>query len=1152
MTASARFAETDFPAEVEDLFSVHDLLPTCVAVAGYAIVASATSPHALIFAIAAGSELDPVAVPLQHHASGCAPSLAAWPASLSSGTLHSVGIAILTKDGVLRLYPSIDVRQQERSRCDQVRVGSALAASVGADVALVALKVVRSTDGSFFIFGGRGSAAFVRDVGGRLEVMALGRGSEGERGSLGFGRMIYSAIRSFGGVASWNAEWEQGEGLHEIVACAATNCDPGVFCVRKGGVVERWGEGGLLWSFNVFDFLGGRDIHRMVVCGDVTSDDTMVLLIRDMLSVDTGHKIVTFDVRSVEDSPTKLEMVMPLNSGEADVELPCLMVLSGDIAYFYIPSTRTVAWLSVARGVSAEGQIQGSSTLESEMVVLAILNASFGLLEAAATGGVAAFIHSAGVWLVSSAVPAPMSLDQDASSPSLASISDGEPIFWRSFMQYCAGQKGAARASLRGLVNSLQTDGFDVVEGLSELVEQTGRRIITSDCDPSKSATDLLIDMELKKREEQQRMFVRLLADADVFSELRQDAPTMTEDRLWSAISVASRYAVVTDGEKLSSARRVRELENRYSGGKRFHRFNETLPTTLFGDERTEISGTPKSGRIDFHDRSLSKGSSVLAGALVLIGSDISRTQGRTNQDSATQLYRNPHEFQKFLPALERCLSDTLAKLQSEHAMVDEDGAPDGDVYHKEAQNALLLSCEAAIEVVRGSKKSREVVLELLGAVPSGMDDVQNWMFDTRTCGNVLLKIAQKALDMGAKAKQSERVALYRAAALVIDELLSRTSFDELGDDSRDVRVKGETTPHKRRRIDIALSGKEREKELQRALVMLCRSGLEKDAFRLAEKYRDFGTMLSLRVSSSEFDTFMEESLEKFGDDFAFFAFQWLEERGELRLLLRGQSFGNKINEENLLQARTERMKRLLAVYFRRERRECSNLSWIHWVSQGDFKSAAKSLTAQTKKIAVPGKRGSAINTMVLSSIAKLAVLARDDSKHSGSTDRRKMLEYISGKLILSKLHEVVDSKCDALNPTDELVRRFIDEFPVTSEGLAHRVVMANEALQLSSMNLEELQALQDYVWKRCIERQSDIWISVANNMTATSDYEMRRQLTSTALYKAATQVTLTESRLSDMIQRGILNSGEFTKKDCLSEVTALVKATVSLAIATE
>lgn len=1155
MNASARFAETDFPAEVEDLLSIRDPPPTCAAVAGYAIVASATSPHALIFAIAAGSELDPVAVPLQRHASGSAPSLAIWPASLSSGTLHSMGIAVLTKDAVLRVYRSVDVRQQGRPRCDQVRVGSALASSAGVDSALAALRVVRSVSGGLFILGTRGSAAFVREVGGRLEVKALGRGSEGERSSLTFGKMFYSAIRSFGGGGSWDTDWVQGEGLHEIVACVPMSGDPDIICVKRGGVVERWGEDGLWWSFNVFDFLGGRDSYRKILCADVTSDDTAVFLVQSTSSGDSGHKIVTFNVRSMEEVPGRTEMIVPLNGGEAGVEVPCLMVLSGDIAYFYIHATRTVAWLSVARGVSSEGQVQGSTTLESEMSVLTVVNASFGLSEAAATGGVAAFIHSAGVWLVSSAVPAPMSLDRDTSTPALTSIKDGEPVFWRTLLQYCADQKGATKASLRGLVSSLRADGFDVSEGLSELVERTSRRIITSDHDPGKSATDLLIDMELKRREQQHRVFVRLLADADVFSEVRPDAPSMTEDRLWNAISASSRYTVMTDGEKLSSSRRIRELENRYSSGRHFHRFDKAFSASFLGNEQVKGSRTMWSQGTDIRDEtSFIEGSNVLAEALVLVGSDISTARrGRTNDDLTTRLYRNPQEFHKFLPALDRCLSDALTKLDSEHGMLDDDGAADGSsIYCRKAQNALLLSCEAAIEVVRGSREAREAVLEILEAVPGGMDGIQNSMFATRTCGNVLTKIAQKALEMGARSKESERGPTFRAAVLVVDEFLSQISCDESADSSQDVRVEGQTTPCKRMRLDAAvLSRTERRDELRHVLDMLRRSGLDEDAFRLAEKYNDFGTMLSLRVSSPEFDAFMERSLEKFGDDFAFFSFQWLEKCGELRLLLRGQNFGSRVEVENPFKTRTERMNTLLAVYFRRDRCKYSNLSWIHWISQGNFNAATKSLISQTKKMSVPGKKGSAINTVVLSSIAKLSLLARDNSGRIDGADRKNMSEYISGRLILSKLHDIVEAGNDALSPADELIRRFIDDFPVTSESLAQRVVMATEALQFSCMNPGELQVLQDYVWKRCIERQSDIWIPIAKKIAITSDDEMRRRLTGTALYKAATQVTFTESKMDDMIGRGFLESSEFSKQNCLPEVTTLMRAAVSLAIAT-
>jgi len=176
-----------------------------------------------------------------------------------------------------------------------------------------------------------------------------------------------------------------------------------------------------------------------------------------------------------------------------------------------------------------------------------------------------------------------------------ATISDAVPGLWRSFLQYCADQRGAAKASLRGLVNSLDADDFDIVEALSEIVEKTSRNIVTSDQDPDKAPLSLLIDTELEKKYQQHILFMKLLSDTQVFSEVRPDAPSTTDDRLWDAIKISSRYSVVTDGEKLSSARRIRDLENLQASGGYSQRFNDAASTSLIGSEavRSSIMSLP-------------------------------------------------------------------------------------------------------------------------------------------------------------------------------------------------------------------------------------------------------------------------------------------------------------------------------------------------------------------------------------------------------------------------------------------------------------------------------------------------------------------------------------------------------------------------------
>ena len=1130
-----------------------DSAPSCSAVAGYAVIASANSSHALVFAIAVGSALDSVSVPLQSHQDPHPPSLATWTLSQRTDTLTSVAVAALTRDGTLRVYNSVDVRSRSRPRAEQVRLGSALASSVSDDSAPPALNVCRASDGSLYIFGGRGSAAIVHDRGGRLEVHPLPRSSDADTGSIRFGAMFYSAIKSIGAVAgARDDDWENGSGPHQIVACSPTTGQPGVVIVRRAGEVERWGPEGRLWSYSVFDFEGGRDSRRSVLSAGMTTDDTAVLLVQSHSEAGMGHKIVCFDVRSSNSIPRRTEMVVPLNDDHVDPDSQCLMVVSGDIAYFYVEGKKTMAWLSVARGIPSEGQVQGSTTVDSDLKVLSMVDASYGLSESSATGGIAAFIHSGGVWLVSSSVPAPISLDEDVPMAGLASVSAAVPDLWRSLLQYSADQKGATKASLRGLVKSLIAEGFDVSESLSALVLLISRKIIVSDHDPESAPLTLLIDTELEKKSGQHRIFLTFLADSEIFSGIRPDSPSVTEDRIWDAITVQSRFEVVTDGEKLAAARRVRDLENRHAAGGYSYRFNDATSGAGIGSERavSDILSRTRRDNLE-NEETITYGRNVLKSALLLGGTQASeQTKDGLQDEAATRLYRYPYEFHRFLPALERCMSESIARMQTEQDMADDTTAGSWTAYRRAAETTVLLSCEAAIETVQGAKEARAEADELFEAMPTGMDGIGNWMSDSRTCGNTLMKIAQKALSIGARSRQSDESLVMNAAVLVVDELLSRTlEHGRWNDRSKEQgRRWGESKPQKRRRTDLVFENTVRGKEVRSALDMLRNSGMADEAFLLAEKYGDYGTMLALKVSSPDFDKFMEEGLEKFGEEFGLFSFQWLEDRGHIHLLLQGCGSQQSVRDAHF--SRSERLNTLLSEYFATERGRLSNLSWIHYISQGAYEAASSCLVSQTQRVAVPGKAGSAINTAVLSSIAKLALKVTAGGEHDRFSETASNFDYISGKLLHTNLQAELDPNAGTLRPCDEVIRELMDNSATESERLSDQVAMAIEALQYSDVASSDAQKTQDYVWYSCVERQSDLWVLLVKGLGTANDMDMRKTLRSTALYRAAVRIGLRESAIAEVISRGAFDNGEFAKLGCLPEVARLMRATVSLAAA--
>lgn len=1120
MSPSARFAHTDYPADVEDLLSTPSTVAT---VAGYAVVATHTSPHALLFAIAGGSSLDAVPIPLQTLSSR--PALSVWLGSKSGSAVNDIGVAVLSADGVLRVYRQVSVLQQTVPRCEEIRVGGALESSAG-DVC-EALEVIYDGQGLLYVFGGRGSVAIVSLNEARLRVEPVVK--ERERSSSRFGTMFYSAIRSIGAGIGGDEDWVRGAGMYKIVGFGVVA--DGVVLVRQGGCVEKWCVDGMKWQF---ESLGLLDIAEggCVESAGVTTDGTVVLL---TISEESVRSIACFDVRS--SAPERAELLLPLTEQGSE----CFLAVSGDISYLYMPDTRTLAWLSVARGVPSDGQVQGSTTLETDMQVLTVVDASYGLPEAAVAGGVAACLHTTGVWLASSAVPAPMSLDADRFPSGPNSIEECVPLLWRAFLQYAADQGGAAKASLRGLVGALVAEGFDVEEALRELLRKVSRKIVVSEHDPESDPMTLLIDMELEKKQDQHRIFLSMITDGEVFAEVRPRAPSISEDRIWDAVDVDTRYAVVTDHEMLAAARRIRELENVQSEGGQFQRFNDAASASVANHDQVRgIRPPPSASHAD--DSGLDDGPTVLSRALLYVGKGLS-DKPRGEREQAVGLYQYPQQMLRFLPALEKCMTEALDRLRLDQSMADGNEATEGPSYRKAARNVVSLTCEAAIDVVKGSLQAREDNMEMLSQGPNGMNGVGNWLSELTSCRRMLLKIAERSLGVAERSVEAEQKGMKRAATLVVDELLACASIEAA---SRGLfpREKMQASMNKRRRLDYNYESSAWARELRAALEMLRKSGLNEDAFRLAEKYGDYGVMLSLRVGSPEFDVFMENELARFGEGFAFYAFRWLEDRGKIHLLLRGRTIANNVG------SRSEKLTGLLSEYFKGDRKHMSNLAWMHWISVGDTGVGVDGLITQIESISKPGKEGSTANARMLSSVAKLSLLANRDEDEGRSERRIAQLNYVSARLHLTRVQETVEPMRDALAPGSTIIRKLLDEGSEKSEKLGANIVEAIYAVQACGSLGDEAANMEDVVWRRCVERQHDLWMRLVKEHASSSDTQLRKELQATALYVAARDVGLSEREIADVVDRGAFECSEFAREGCVHEITRLVKTTVSLSAA--
>lgn len=1139
MTSFAHVANADYPAHVEDLLADHPSEPVSVAaVAGFAVIANSTS-QALLFGIAAGAELDAVPIPIQALPDNRPPALSVWLSETRGDVVECVGVAVLSSDGVLRVFRRLPVSTTGVPTCQEIRVLASLNQSAGTD-ACIALRVVHVLRAkALFVFGSRNSAAIVSLRGARLEVRPLQQSVPSDRSSLRFGSAFYSAMRALSiGIGGKDDDWANGCGIHQLVGSVVLkDC---VILTRSGGEVEKWGMRGLVWAFNVFDVVLGRDSRNRAEGAGITSDGTLVVLVRHWAQGSQARQIVCFDVRRNE-PPRQIEMREPIRAIESESDSPCFMVISGDTAYLYLEESRTLAWLSVARGVSSDGQVRGSTPIEYCSKVLSFVDASYGMPDAASKGGVTACLHSAGVWVASSSVPAPISMDIAEDPRSHDSVHASLSILWRAFVQYKASQRGAAKASLRGLMHSLA--GFKVQEALSQVMQRTSRKIITSVEDLDKDPMALLVDTELEKKQANHNMFLRMLGDGNLFSQIRPDAPSIAEDRIWDAITTSSKFSILTDNEKLGAAVCLRRLENSLT----------TVPAERHAVPRSirnnddEPNATPKASVSDADDGIEKHDAEFLKTVFRLLRNKRSSDSARHRNPDLTWLYRHPSEFHIFLPALYQCMAKGLSKLKIDRNTSAELEVGEGESCRRELKSIILLSCDAAATIVQGSLDAREENYELFSNGRNELTLIDNWVWDKKMCREILWKVAECTLSHSRRLPTSEKPRILRAATVVIDEYL-RSSESGLASMRYASQGANITNGQKRRRLDADHETSEWGVEVRQALDILRQYGLDDDAFRLAEKYGDFGTMLSLRVQSIEFDSFMNDSLQKFGDEFAFYAFKWLEQKGEIHLLLRGMPGDSSGSDVSHREGRSERLKTLLSEYLQRDREQYTNLAWMHWFFSNDLSTGVEVLLRQIAVLSKPEKKGSASNSLSLCSIAKLALHAAERENLS-IPNQEEQLSIIIARLFLNSVQEEFGSEHDSILRGEALVRRIIEESSSESENLAKRVVQALRVVEVcQTIGDSSVQKLGDYIWRRCVERQSQIWIPLAQDVSGVNDVHLREKLMSTALFRAAQDADVPSSDILNVVERGSFGGSEFVAAGCADAVTRLVRTTVALA----
>jgi hypothetical protein len=935
----------------------------------------------------------------------------------------------------------------------------------------------------------------------------------------------------------------------------------------------------------------------VVLGGDVSSEAVVVVVLMFQLGGRAHAAIVAVDGRGAE-PPDEAGLYVDLGALVCEPE-DIRMVLSADVAYVFLGSAGVVQWSSVSRGVAADGQVRGQYEVSVDTMFLGAVDCVRGLGAAdVPVGGCAGFVQVDSMVTMSARVPAPLGVDVVAVGGGAADegvdvgvgvgvgVEAGVGLLWRAHLQYAGEQYGAAQATLATLLaSSLDGGGRPAVAAVDEAVLATSRAIVDTPPSASDDASplSLLIDAQLEDKVSRHAQLLGMLADARLLASCEYDGAG-GGDRLWDLLSDAARAAVVAHAEKLAAAHRLRAVENANASRTRSHWVGGGTSTAAGSERSFAASAQTMTASVfgsavedDLTDEPGEEGArSIVAEALRLAGAEALDAisvdpQARAAVDDAeVVMYGLASQFERFLPALRSCVVAAVARAVEDGAggaMEDEDrGAAAASRMRRLACRDILLASDAALAVVDAAREVREEAqashsFDLATMEPSG-----GWSCHPVLSRAVLNDLIAAALAAAKSCRPGDAKVLRKCAVSVSNALLECARSAHLEEQLRSGSPGGNSakSPSKRRRLAKAAEmdtiwGVER----RAALAVLREHKLVADAFDLARKFEDFGMMLALKCRSDDFDAFVESAVEEFGREFAHFAFEWLETRGEVRLLIFGQagpagSGSASGGGGGGGGCRSPAVKNLLVSYFSRDRRDVSNLSWMLQLASGEFEQAAAGLARQAAAVGVPGKQASLPNAKVLLSVAKLALHAvapPPDAAAAGfEGDRCKKADGVLAadvdrRLYLLRAQSRLDGDADVILPVDELVQRFLAAAPVDSGSLAEAVVLALEALDRSHAPAAAARNLRDLVWRQCIERQAHHWLPLLNGTRALGDAELRRALSNTALYEAACRTSLRRADAHDLVSRGALDIAEVDgAAKTGGQLGRLVQTTVGLA----
>lgn len=1068
-----------------------------------------------------------------------------------------MGVGICTRDGLLRLYGDVDVdigddedgEESVERGCVEVRLLEAMRLSGGRggdeEVVCLGLVFVKGRDGGrdCVVVFGSGNCAVRVFVGGDVVVEPLDGGgglSGGGGGRRGLSGFFYSALRSLGGGEGKIGEKDlvRGVGKFRLVGCGV-GADGECFAVYRGGNVLKWGEDALVWTWNVLDVLqqGLHDpAERALVDAAVTSNGTVVVLAAKREN-DTSevHKLYLLGIKEGEDgtAPDDVAVTVDVDLNVRDIE-SVQFVVSGDLVYIACPEDERVVWSSVTPGVSSSEQVRGKADILDSMSFVQAIDLAYSLNDSVATGGAAAFLSADSVLLVKSGVPAPVVSMARYGDSEEGAVSRADALVQRAYLQYAANQLGASKATLSSIVveafsEEEQKRSF-ALEALGEAVSLASRDIIDDSIDATDAPMSLLIDTRLDNKATRHEPLMRLLAHGGFLSEVISPEQ-FSSGRLWDLIPEATRAEVMSDAEKLAAAVRLRKVENTYSDRGKKSRF-------LDDDMSTAPSFRSRSQFGSVNDDEEETGPSVIAEALRIAAESggISSAQ-ENNIDGFGVLYEKVSFFDRVLPALEKNLSDGLDNLRDtrKNAESSEEKAYTSlSSLRRFTRQRVLLANEAALAIVLGAADCRETISESLH-ICRGRGSV-SWSCGRESCRNSLAGMIEVTLEAAKACRTKEAHALQDVAFHLADALLmcgQHALVPNVGIDCTDSRQHRRRieSPRKRRRVGSPEAASLWRQERRDVLKRLVGNIPDDRCLELAVKYEDFGMMLQLKCAALDFDDYFEEWVSTFGQDFGLFAFKWLEERGEFKLVLRGRE------DDTGVAVRSDLTKTMVDEYFRDHRPEYSNLSWMHYLGQGNMEKAAIDSQNQASALTQPGKEGALENTKLLYSIAKLAV-------HAGQAeDKEEQSEHLDHKLFLLRANERFDDGKSALMKRSDIIKRIVDEAPIETKTFADDALRALQSVDEVSSD-EVKNQLRDYIWKRTVERESHIWIPLTARAASMTDTKLRAKLGNTAFCSVAHGTGLDSVKLQEMIRRGTFDVGDTSDEQQLKKLHTLLQTT--------